>query len=187
MFLSSTYFSVKFQPIDWRLATSLDKEWQRYLAETVPKVYKELSCWNHAENHLWWSSESSFVQHILKKLVLNSGYSRVAVCTTETCNFIKKNFIVDVFQKIFETFAIIFPNIPICVEKSNHIKDHITRSKWEKLFFFALSVPKYETSAGKKLKSRTLTLQALIPHNSQEHLNNLSAIADELFECVWPY
>ena len=26
MFLSSTYFSVKFQPIDWRLATSLDKE-----------------------------------------------------------------------------------------------------------------------------------------------------------------
>ena len=32
-----------------------------------------------------------------------------------------------------------------------------------------------------------LTLYVPIPQNGQTHSNNLSALADELFECVWPF
>ena len=35
-------------------------------------------------------------------------------------------------------------------------------------------------------KSLNLTLKAPIPQNGQTHSNNLQ-IADELFECVWPF
>ena len=33
--------------------------------------------------------------------MVNSGYGRVAVCTAQTCNFMKTNFIMDVFWKTF--------------------------------------------------------------------------------------
>ena len=32
-----------------------------------------------------------------------------------------------------------------------------------------------------------LTLEALAPQNGQTHWNNSLAVADELFECVWPF
>ena len=32
-----------------------------------------------------------------------------------------------------------------------------------------------------------LTLWAPTPQNSQTHSNKLSVVADELFECVWPF
>ena len=32
-----------------------------------------------------------------------------------------------------------------------------------------------------------LTLKVPTPQNGQTHSNNLSARADELFECVWPF
>ena len=34
---------------------------------------------------------------------------------------------------------------------------------------------------------KMLTLQAPASQNGQTHSNNLSAVADELFECVWPF
>ena len=45
---------------------------------------------------------------------------------------------------------------------------------------------------GKDWNNRTLawsglTLKAPIPQNGHTHSNNLSASADELFECVWPF
>ena len=40
------------------------------------------------------------------------------------------------------------------------------------------------TSLGYKKK---LTLQAPTPQNRQTQLNNSSATADKLFECVWPF
>ena len=33
----------------------------------------------------------------------------------------------------------------------------------------------------------TLTLYTPIPQNGQTHSSNSSAIADELFQCVWPF
>ena len=36
-------------------------------------------------------------------------------------------------------------------------------------------------------KNTTLILKALTPQNGQTHSNNVSATADELFECVWPF
>ena len=34
---------------------------------------------------------------------------------------------------------------------------------------------------------KMLTLQAPASQNGQTHSNNLPAVADELFECVWPF
>ena len=32
-----------------------------------------------------------------------------------------------------------------------------------------------------------LTLEALNPQNGQTYSNNLPAVAEEMFECVWPF
>ena len=37
------------------------------------------------------------------------------------------------------------------------------------------------------MKFGQLTLYVPIPQNGQTHSNNSSVLADELFECVWPF
>ena len=80
--------------------------------------------------------------------MVNSGYSGVAVCKTQTFNFIKINFIVEISRKTFKNFTItIFRNISICAEESNHMEDHMPSGVT--LAPFALSTPKYEASPRK--------------------------------------
>ena len=49
-------------------------------------------------------------------------------------------------------------------------------SSWLPLTFDIIGIP-----------NSHLTISAPTPQNGQTHSNNLSAIADELFECVWPF
>ena len=91
MFLSNSSFLVKLQLLDWRPARFLDKKWQRCRTKAFPKFYRELSCRNHLGKSLWRSPGYSFLWNIFwKKSAANSGCNGVAVCTTQTCNFLNK-------------------------------------------------------------------------------------------------
>ena len=74
--------------------------------KNFPKFYKEPCFRNHVGKPLWWSPGYRFWNIFWQESVLNSGYSRITVCKTQTCNFIKTNSILDVFPQMFKTFTI---------------------------------------------------------------------------------
>ena len=129
MFLSNTSFSVKLQPTDWRPASLLGKEWQRYLAETFPKFYGEQFCKKYVVkpwgNLCGGTRNIAFWNIFWKESAVSSGYSRVVVYTTQTCNFIKTNSMMfsGKFSKLSQ--SVVFRKISICVEESNHMKDYM--------------------------------------------------------------
>ena len=118
MFLWNTSFAVKLQRKDWRPETLWDKKWQRYIGKTFPKFYKKLSCWSHRGNLRVGVQNIVFSNIFWKESLVNTGYSRVAVCATQTCNFIKKpyrepfleNFPNFLNQFFFTTFPFVLRN-----------------------------------------------------------------------------
>ena len=96
--------------------------------KNFPKFYKEPCFRNHVGKPLWWSPGYRFWNIFWQESVLNSGYSRITVCKTQTCNFIKTNSILDVFPQMFKTFTIthfhLRKYLHLWFEESNHIKDH---------------------------------------------------------------
>ena len=82
MFLPSTSFSVKLQPIiDLRPTSLLDKEWQRYLAETFLNFYKGHLAETTSGNLCGGAQNIGFWNIFWIESLANSGYSRIAVCT----------------------------------------------------------------------------------------------------------
>ena len=76
---------------------------------------------------------------------MNSGYSRAAVCATQTCNFVKTNSIIDV--SFFATFPFVL---------KNQITRKITCQPGVKLPPFALTAPKHEKSARKEAQKQNI-------------------------------
>ena len=135
------------------------KEWQRYFVETFPKFHKEFHLTKTTKGNLCGGTRNIFLwKTFRKKSMVNSGYGRVAVCTTQLyLQFYEKNLhhgrVLENFLNFHSQYFFTTPPF----ELKNQITWKATWESWIKPPPNALIASKHEIFARKEAQKQKIS------------------------------